>query len=63
MTEFTDCDYVILRGGANDGIVVPVARDVNMIQFTIKGGALITYRRAIPAQFSGDHQVFRIEAK
>jgi len=60
MSEFTDCDEVILEGGANDGVVVPIARGVNMIQFHIAGGGLIEYRRAAPMQFSNGHIVFRV---
>lgn len=60
MSEFgNDCDYVIFEGGPNEGVVMPVAHGINMVQFHIKGGGLVTYRRTIPARFRGDHIVFR----
>lgn len=60
MSEFPDCDECIMVGGANDGVVFPIARGVNMVQFHIAGGGLITYRRAIPAQFRDGHIVFKL---
>ena len=61
MSDFPpgECDYVYLEGGANDGVIVPVARGLNMIQFHIAGGGLITYRRLIPAQRHNDHPIVR----
>ena len=60
MSDFPpgECDYVYLSGGANNGIIIPVARGLNLIQFHVKGGGLISYRRAMPTKFHNDHIVF-----
>jgi hypothetical protein len=61
MTEFIDCERVILEGGQNDGLVIPVRRDTNAISFHVKGGGVIRYHRIVPLEFWRGHIVFRLE--
>lgn len=59
MSEFIDCDEIICEGGACDGLVYPVAHDINSISFTTSG-EMITYRRTSPLEFTNGHIVFRL---
>lgn len=60
MSDFPDCDMVMLRGGPNDGVSIPITKNINMVEFYIAGGGLITYRRTIPAQYSGELAIFQL---
>lgn len=59
MSEFIDCDMIICEGGACNGIVYPVAHNIDRIEFNTSG-ELIAYRRTAPLEFTGEHIVFKL---
>lgn len=59
MSEFIDCDMIICEGGACDGIVYPVAHNIDSISFSTSGEKIV-YRRSAPLEFTDGHIVFRL---